>query len=219
MVGEHADGVQLVVVQQVRLVDDDGGGASALVDLGGQGRGRLSCEQGRYLQPGPDHLGRVHPPRPQPHRQQHVRDLAVRTARATRTYEQPGPEITPDLPRPAVAPQSKHGPARRTHQLTGPQPAFYPDDVGVDHEHSVPPPRAHRVVVHEARSDCPPGSALMSTTSIADPRLHAHAESPPTARPPTSAHAEPATVQVLRREASPRGGRWSTQWAPKTPET
>lgn len=30
-----------------------------------------------YLQPGPDHLGRIRPPRPEHFRQQHVRDAAA----------------------------------------------------------------------------------------------------------------------------------------------
>ena len=40
MVGEHADGFELFVAQQVGFVDDQDGGASAFVAFGGQdGRG------------------------------------------------------------------------------------------------------------------------------------------------------------------------------------
>jgi hypothetical protein len=77
-------------------------------------------------------------------------------------------------------PRCEDRPARRTGQLTRPQLAFHAYDIGVDDEHSAPPPHAHRVVVHEARSDCPPRSILMSTASVANPRLRAHTESRPT---------------------------------------
>ncbi|MFD9729890.1 hypothetical protein, partial [Streptomyces sp. NPDC059072] len=50
----------------------------------------VSHAQGRYLQPGPDYLGRIHPPRPDDLRQQNMRGLASQTARTPRTYEQPG---------------------------------------------------------------------------------------------------------------------------------
>ncbi|MDX3387158.1 hypothetical protein PV682_37805 [Streptomyces niveiscabiei] len=41
-----------------------------------------------------------------------------------RTRERQGPGITTDLPPPTVTPQRERGPARRTRQLTGPQPTF-----------------------------------------------------------------------------------------------
>jgi DNA-binding Xre family transcriptional regulator len=42
VVGEHPDGLELVVVEQVRLVDDEHGGAAAFAVLGGQQAGGLS---------------------------------------------------------------------------------------------------------------------------------------------------------------------------------
>lgn len=45
----------------------------------------------RYLQPGPDHLGRIRPARPDPLREHHVRDLTARTPRPARPYEPTGP--------------------------------------------------------------------------------------------------------------------------------
>lgn len=88
-------------------------------------------------------------------------------------------------------------PAQRAVQPACPQLEFHAYDIGVDDEHSTPPPRAHRVVAHEARSDCPSRSTLMSIASVANPGLRAHTESRST--PPSwtdVASACPGTVKV-----------------------
>ena len=46
MVGEHPDGFQLVVCEQVRFVDDQDGGAAAFGVFGGEGVGGLGDEGG-----------------------------------------------------------------------------------------------------------------------------------------------------------------------------
>ncbi|RZU36694.1 hypothetical protein EV284_4196 [Streptomyces sp. BK022] len=73
-----------------------------------------------------------------------------------------------------------------------------------------------------ARTSCLPSVSPMrsapraaSIGRIQQPAVQSHV---PT-RSPTSAHAQPATAQELRGEVSPQGDRWSTQWAPKCPET
>jgi hypothetical protein len=46
VVGEHADGFELVVVEQVGFVDDQDGGAAAFGGFGGEGVGGLGDEGG-----------------------------------------------------------------------------------------------------------------------------------------------------------------------------
>lgn len=65
-----------------------------------------------------------------------------------------------------------------------------------------------------ARAPYPPSASPMrsapraaSTGRTQRPAAQSHVP----AKSPTSAHAEPATAQVPRREVSPRGDRWSTQ--------
>src|SRR5919198_1507841 len=52
MVGQHPDGLQLFVAEQVRFVEDQDGGAASFVAFGGEGGGGLGDQPGGQVRRG-----------------------------------------------------------------------------------------------------------------------------------------------------------------------